>query len=845
LRVKGRSEALLLEVLFGRTVLLQEVEDDMPQHRQAFRTFALTGFKGLRLLLLLAALTTLAMTWAYTVRPVVHIDIGDDRDGIFLQGFNGREIDAVGAVESFAWPAGQETLTVPGRREGVWIATLQLAPGKPDNALEDAAVAVNGIRTEMPQRTTTTVMIKLPPKLGSADSLTFSLVSPLVGGALPPKDLVSAVSLAPARTYRWSTQEATIELPNLGRGAWAVELAMVAAHPNGQPVNARIFADHRLLVALPDVPASSDPARRVHLLVPADAVRDGSLEVGISANTFEDPRPLGVLLSSVTVEPLSGGKVATALPPLGGLGLALTAVLGGFGALWVAGGMFEPNERRGRWLSPPAWMTLGVALAALLGIWALRAYRFPNSFMLPRLAMLSLWCVLLALVARPLTLWLFRAAGVGLDDKQDGSSQPKVLAALSGALSGRRFLNLLLMLFLVGYWLKAAGAIFPYFAAKDVHWHMTRAYWMVQDPLNKIPWLYGTSSPLNESTMPEAEWGPNPPIIPYSPWFHIFATSFALSPLGMDLTANMFSILLDGTRIVLVALIALKAGLSRRAGLIASATFAALPVGFLLHSWGNIPTGVGLWLTLVCNTIIFCFWERLHERRVMVTLSVLLLITFLEYTVTGVFMGVFLLIFTAILWLNGLRGGPWREQLRPLRSLWIASSVAITLALVIYYGQYIWPLIQQTVPYMGTVFTRGPESVGVERPPFGQYMWQFFPHLDYRIWPGDYLFFGLMIPLLFTIPGFIALRRQPLAWTILAAWGSVALLFMLAGYRISMVDKQLFYLLPLICVCWALYAERYWRRGRLGRLLVLILLLLTLTTALDQWIFRISVSPVP
>jgi hypothetical protein len=791
----------------------------LPRERGAGSALTLPRVGGLRPYLLLSLLTLLALTLAYAVRPVVHIDMGGDHDAVFLRGFNGREIDAAAAAETFAWPAGQETLTVPGRREGVWIATLTLAPGRGEGALGEAAVAVNGERVDMPRRTPTSVLAKLPPHLGAADALEFSLVSPLVGGALPPRDLVAEVTLAPARTYRWSTGDAAVVLPNLGRGAWAVELGVVTAHPNGQPVEARVLADGRPLAALPD---SAEP-RRVRLLVPADAVRDGTLELAIRSNTYSDPRPLGVLLSDVTVAPAGGASLSTALPPLGGLSLALVTVLGALASLRLAAGLGwaatgeQRRDRRG------LWAALAVAGAVLLGAWALTTYRFPSSFMLPRLALLAVWSVLLLLAARPLTARLFQAARTPV---------------------AARFLNLLLIIFILGYWLKAVGAIFPYFVAIDVHWHMTRAGWIADDPATMLPLLYGTNSPLNESTMPEAEWGADRPVIPYSPWFHMFAALFRFSPLGMDMTANMLSILLDGTRVILIALIALKAGLSQRGALLAAATYAVLPVGFLLHSWGNIPTGVGLWLTLVCNTIILCFWERLHERPVMVTLSVLLLVTFLEYTVTGVFMGVFLVALTAIVWLNGRRGGAWAANAAPLRSLWAAAGVAIALALVIYYGQYIWPILQQTVPYLGTVFTRGPESVGVERPPFGQYMWAFVPHLDYRIWPGDYLFYGLLIPVLFTVPGFIALRGRPLAWTVFAAWGTVALLFMLAGYRISMVDKQLFYLLPVICVCWAIYADRYWRRGNLGRLLVVTILLFTLVTALDQWVLRIATSPV-
>jgi hypothetical protein len=67
---------------------------------------------------------------------------------------------------------------------------------------------------------------------------------------------------------------------------------------------------------------------------------------------------------------------------------------------------------------------------------------------------------------------------------------------------------------------------------------------------------------------------------------------------------------------------------------------------------------------------------------------------------------------------------------------------------------------------------------------------------------------------------------------------------MLAGYRISMVDKQIFYMLPAMSVCWAVYADRIWQRGRWGQIVVVAILILTLATALDQWVLRIATSPV-
>lgn len=818
----------------------------MPQARGAGSALVLPRLGDLRPYLLLALLTALLLTAVYAVRPVVRIDMGSDEDAAFLRDFNGREIDAAGASESYRWAPGQETLTVPGRRAGVWIALLRVAPGQPADILESAAVAVNGERVDMPRRTADTVLAKITPELGAAEQLTISLVSPLVGGALPPKDIVGEVTLAPARTYRWTQGTSAIVLPNLGRGAWTVQMNYVAVHPDGQPLEAEVWANGQLLAALPD---NAEP-RWVSLLVPAEAVRDGSLELTVRANTFNDPRPLGVLLSEIVVAPAGAGGVATVLPPLAGLGQALVIVLGSFACLHLIVGNQRP-KLRGR-LPAYAWAALGVALVAVLGGWALTTYRFPSSFMLPRLAWLAVWSLLLLAIVRPLTRWLFRAAGLPIEeagDEQQATAQshpeaspqaPGIRHQASG-ITGRAFLSMLLLLFFVGYWLKAAGMLYPYFVAIDVQWHMDRARWINEGAL---PLLYGTSSPLNETTMPTAEWGANRPVIPYSPWFHIFASTFVYSPLGMSLTGNMLSLMFDSARLVLIALIACKAGLSRRGALIAAATFAVVPVTYLLHSWGNLPTAFGLWLTLLCNTIILCFWERLGERRVMITLSLLLLLTFLLYTVTGVFMGVFLVVLTALVWLNGLRGGVWATLRRGLKPLWLASGVAIALALIIYYGQYIPPIIAQTVPYMSTVFTQGPESVGVERPPFGQYMWGFIPHLDYRIWPGDFLFYGIAIPMLFVVPGFMALRKRPLTWVLFAAWLSVAVLFMFAGYRISMVDKQIFYMLPVMCVCWALYADRLWERGRWGRLVVLAVLLYSLVAALDQWLLRIATSPV-
>lgn len=790
----------------------------LPRARRASATLSVPRIGDLRPVFALVLLTLLALTAAYAVRPVVRIDLGSDKDIAFLRGFNGREIDAASSATSYAWAFGSNELTVPGGHRGDLIVILRARPELPPNTLRQAAVAVNGIRVDMPRRTADTIVAKVRPDLASAEQLTFTLVSPLTGDPPPPPDLVGSIEVAPARTYRWSSGESQIVLPNIGRGAWVVDLGVLTAHPDGEPLNAEVLANGQPLISLPE---SATP-RRVRALVPASYIRDGSLTLTVRSNTYTDPRPLGVLMSSVIVGPAEGSSpIIAAVPPFGGFALALIVVLGAYASLRVAARDLIPTPRRP---TPQLWVFVSAVVLTLLGAWAMGAHRFPSSFMLPRFAWLVLFSLLMLLALRPFSLWLFRVAGVPLNDRV-----------------GRAFLSALLLLTLGSFWLKAGGALYPYFVAVDVQWHMDRSRWIIN---GQLPLLYSTNSPLNETTMPTAEWGSERPVIPYSPWFHMVATLYNLSPMGMEMTANMVSILFDTSRIIMIALIMRKAGLSMLAALIATATYAVIPVNYLLHAWGNVPTSFGLWLTMVVHVIIFAFWDRLHERIPMLVLSLFLFATFLIYTVTGVFTGFFLICFTLIVWLNGLRGGEWAALRKPLTSLWIASGVAMVMALIVYYGQYIPPIIERTIPYMATVMTQGPQSVGVERPPFGQYMWSFVPHLDYRIWPGDFLFYGIAIPILFTVPGFIALRNRPLLWMLMAAWFTVSLLFMLVGYRISMVDKQLFYILPIMCICWAVCAEWIWRRGWWGQALILAVLGYSLYTALDQWVFRIVTSPV-
>ena len=752
--------------------------------------------------LILAALSVLvALAAAYAAQPFIAIDVGARFDYPYIRGMHSREFTAQTAVvQVAAAPGSNEVVVDEPFHDGVYMATLTLDDWQPDALHPRRLIAVYAndrrINTLDDRGGNRRFRLLLPDDIDLSGGVRLRIEAiPDRTLEVPPVSLIDA-EIARAQTYRWTSERAAITFPALGNGDWRVELRAFVAHPDGGAVDARVFANGELIATLPDTPGM----RRYLLIAPARALDNGDLTLEITANPYRDPRPLGVSLERMTVTPLTGAP-PVALPPWSALVPALTVVLGVYGAL--------------RFSRVPPWSACGAAVAvALLGAWALVAYRYPTGLFLEPLA----WFMLFTLALTPLVdrgvAWVFRKLDAPLDP-------------------GLRYA--LLVIFLVGLWAKGGGLLFPYMRAIDIGWHMDRVRWILDGHWVEM-YLPGAFS---ESVMPINEWGPNRPVIPYSPFFHLFSTIFALFPWPLETSANLFSAVLDNSRVFLIALLARKAGLSHRTTLFAALIYAVTPVTFLLHSWGNVPTTSGMWWTLVTSTVMVALYPRLHERGPFAILTVLTVITLLFYTVMAVFHVVFIVCFIGLALV-----APVGIDRKPLRSIALSLVGALAAATLIYYGQYIPPIVERTIPYVLSLATSGPESVGVERPPFSEYLLSFWRHLRYDMRPDGFLYYGLLIPLVFVVPGFVALRKRPLLWVMLAAWFSVGTLFMLVGYRVSMVDKQLFYIVPAICLCWAIYAERFWRRGWWGKALVATIYLFTLATALDLWVSRILRSPV-
>ena len=343
---------------------------------------------------------------------------------------------------------------------------------------------------------------------------------------------------------------------------------------------------------------------------------------------------------------------------------------------------------------------------------------------------------------------------------------------------------------------------------------------------------------FSESVMPITEWGEQRPMIPYSPFFHFASLLYLALPWSLEVSATIFNTFLDASRVILIAIIARQGGLSVRVAWLAALLYAVTPVTFLLHAWGNVPTTTGLWWMLVATVALLVSGRTLGNRRVFVSVVVITTGAMLSYTVAAVFHVVFVTILAGLLWIIPNSG----EKPSSGRIL-AATYGGLLVATVIYYGQYVPPIIERTIPYFLNISTQSTATIGVVRAPFNEYIAAFFPSLRYDFVQNPYLYYGLFIPILMVIPAFVLMWKHRTLWTFATAWYVVAILFMLVGYKISMVDKQLFYIIPLLMVSWAMIAERLWIRGPSGRIIVSTTVLYTLWSAVQLWIIRIDRAP--
>lgn len=565
---------------------------------------------------------------------------------------------------------------------------------------------------------------------------------------------------------RYATDAARVVLPGVGGRASTLAIT-AAARPDGlgQPVRVRVNG-----IAIGDFTPGREP-RQYRFDLPAAYYSYGDLTVDF-LSTPQEVRGQGAQvlrygprLSEIRVEPAPGN---------GGLVKPPLAVL--LAWLVIAPALYFVLLR----LGVRAVLAGGLSLVTTVaGTALLEAWRLDMALFSPRLAFLLVLTYLVLVGSDLLVPRLFARGGVTV------------------AATAWRLLQLILLFSLT---LKLGGIVFPQLIVIDQPWHAQQFEKVLQ---GRFLAIY-RPDPAGISSVP-GHWGIQAQI-PYPPFLYVFGLPFYLWPLGKALSINLWSGLLDVSRVFLVFYLARRLGATTRAGLVAAFVIGLTASTFLLHSWGNYPTTISQWCLLLFLTLLVANWRNLRRPAVFVGLLVLLTIAMLLYTVTAAFAGVLLLaLLGSLAWRGGLDG---RRNLAPVAGLLVGAAA---IAFFAYYVQYVGPLLTETLPAFNSALNQGAAVGLTERPPLPVYLWNY----GARLWRYGVLISALLAP----YGAWLLLRRQRdrLAGPVLGAWFVTWAVFFAIGLRIDMVDKEVWFILPALAICAGVACDAVLTRLRQGR----------------------------
>jgi len=292
----------------------------------------------------------------------------------------------------------------------------------------------------------------------------------------------------------------------------------------------------------------------------------------------------------------------------------------------------------------------------------------------------------------------------------------------------------------------------------------------------------------------------------------------------------MFSAVIDSMRPVMIFFLVRVFGFRDRAGVVAALVYSIIPATFLMHAWGNTPTTNGMWWSLLSITLLAATWDRLRDNRgAWLALTLVLMLTMLFYAVTAVFTTLLVLSVVMSLALTRRRGMAW--------PILLSLVVAILLSIGIYYWQFIGPIIERTIPKFTGAIREGGKELGVVPISWPAYLWKYIYLLD---------IYGMYLPLGLGIAGWWIgvwkLGIRSMFGLLMTAWMIIAIIFWFVGFRVDMVDKQLFWLMPWMGIGVGIAVDRLLDNRAVMRWaapLIVLGLLYIGSDALYLWVHRI------
>lgn len=586
-------------------------------------------------------------------------------------------------------------------------------------------------------------------------------------------------TLEPGYTYRWTTGAASIAVPGIGGGRWAVALLADSGRPQGLPAASVWQAGTTPPLAV-DIPATP---RRYHLV--GQASPDGTLTLDFATQPYQspdDPRELGFALRSVIIEPAGGGLRLPALPVLGSL---LTVLL--------------LSYTLARWLVLPLRPALLLLLAGgLLAAGLLASHRMALTLLLPALTGLLVGCWLLALLVRAAAFKRWQPAW--------------------GAV---------LALVLLAFVLRAGGMLHPHAIFSD---HRLNANNLLEVGLGTLYFTEGLPA--------EAGGGQ----APYPPGVYLLlAPALALTPPGAlptgaitiesrVLVVQLGVALLDSLLIGLLWLLLRRAGSGKAAALCGAALYLAPPPLLASFSIGEYANLGGQALALPVLALLALGGKRDTGSTTLLfgLLVGMALLGHLGVTISLV--GVL-----AAAWVLTLAARLLRQPapLLPLAALTGGGTLGALAAALLYYSAPPFQAIF-AARLVGSTAENSPPAAPLET--LGALVGGLFA-------PGSALFPLLLLVGLVGVALLWQQRhsptRRPLLALLLAWWGGTLLSLGLLLVAQQGVRWQHF-LYPALCLGGGVTLAALWRRGRSGQVVALAGLLAIVAYGVERWISQIA-----
>lgn len=591
----------------------------------------------------------------------------------------------------------------------------------------------------------------------------------------------------PGHTFRWSDLYGYVTFPGVGG---ARPFTVTATLDPARPATVEIFVNGERFFAGDVGPGWREFAFPVDESHPA-ALSSRDTVVEFRAPEYralgEEGEAKGLKVDRVVLEQAQeGGFIWPSLATVGliVLGTLLVYLLVGRALI----GISRPEHARGR--AVLLALVAGTALCVLLA-----ASRTAASAAVPYVAATLASMLVILVVTERLVAGLFEGIG----------GRGARLLALAVALAfGVRF----------------GGMALPQAVIIDMPYHMK---WLRTLLAGDWQALY---FPGGLSEVPP-EWGMSL-LIPKSPLFYLAAAPLNIIPFDIETLVKWLICFLDVGLVVLTYWFAVRVGASGRAALAAACLYAVTPLAFRAFSYGILPTIFAQWLAAGLFAFVLAFSVKGWRPATLLVGTLLATLTLLAFPTVAVFVTL-VVVFVPLGW--RLAGRTGAEQSFSWQ-LYLVLATGWLLAIVVYYGLYIEPVVASAQ----ALLTPAPGGGTTVRWPGGV--------AELVAWTADYL--ASTLPVVIAALGALILwarkratAPQTKAAILLSAWLAIGPVFMAANYKIDMIGKHLFFTMLPVAVLGGLGLAALGGRGAWGRRLAGLTLGTVAWQALVFWVERL------